>query len=177
MNTITQLLDDPRAPFWDSPLTPDVRETRDDVLARALQRGMKAGMKALGKDPARWKWGRVHTALFRNQTFGKSGISLVERIFNRGPVPVGGGMQQVVSSDWRPDKPFDTYLISSMRQVLDLASLSSSRVMNATGQSGHVGNGHYSDMIKPWSLVQYHDTCWDDADLRKAGFQRLLMKP
>lgn len=176
MNTITQLLDDPRAPFWDRPGTLDVRETRDDVLARALQKGMKAGIKALGRDPLLWKWGTVHTALFRNQSFGKSGIPLIERIFNRGPVPVGGGMQQVVSSDWRPDRPFETYLISSMRQVVDLSSLSSSEVMNATGQSGHVGNGHYADMIQAWRLVQYHPTFWDEADLKKAGFQRLILK-
>lgn len=177
MNTITQLLGDPRAPFWDRPDTLDVRETRDDVLARALQKGMKSGIKALGKDMTRWKWGSVHRALFRNQSFGKSGIALVERIFNRGPIPVGGGMQQVVSSDWRPDKPFDAYLISSMRQVVDLSNLGSSQVMNATGQSGHVGNGHYSDMIRPWSLVRYHPTFWDEADLKKAGFQRLVLKP
>jgi penicillin amidase len=171
INSITELLQYPRGEIWDRPGTLDVRETRDDILALALQKGMKAGIKALGKDMGR------HTALFRNQTFGKSGIPLVERIFNRGPVPVGGGMQQVASSDWRADKPFDTYSISSMRQVIDLSSFDSSQVMNATGQSGHVGNGHYADMILPWSLVRYHPTFWDDAALKSSGFQRLVLRP
>jgi hypothetical protein len=40
-----------------------------------------------------------------------------------------------------------------------------------------VGNGHYSDMIRPWSLVRYHPTFWDEADLKKAGLQRLVLKP
>jgi penicillin amidase len=177
MNSVTELLEDPRAPFWDRPRTDEVRETRDEILGMALQRGMKAGIRALGKDPGLWRWGKVHTALFRNQTFGKSGISLVEKIFNRGPVPVGGGMQQVVSSDWRPDKPFEANLISSMRQIVDLSSLSSSVFMNATGQSGHVGAGHYSDMIAPWRLVKYHPSFWDETDLRKAGVERLVLQP
>jgi penicillin amidase len=177
INTVTELLADPRGAFWDRPDTLDKRETRDEVLATALQKGMKAGIKALGKDPAAWRWGSIHKALFRNQSFGKSGIALVESIFNRGPVPVGGGMQQVSSNEWRPDKPFGVSLISSMRQVVDLSNLSSSQVMNATGQSGHVGNGHYSDMIRPWSLVQYHPVYWTDADLKRAGIQRLLLKP
>jgi penicillin amidase len=177
INTVTELLQDPRGGFWDKPGTLDVRETRDDVLARAMQKGMKAGIKALGKDPGRWRWGAVHTALFRNQTFGKSGIPLVERIFNRGPVPVGGGMQQVASSDWRADKPFDTYSISSMRQIIDLSSFDASQAMNATGQSGHVGSGHYADMIRPWSLVRYHPTFWEDAALKSNGFQRLVLRP
>ncbi len=31
MNTVTELLADPRGPFWDRPATLDVRETRDEV--------------------------------------------------------------------------------------------------------------------------------------------------
>ena len=177
MNTIAELLPDPVAPFWDNPNTLDVRENRDGVLTKALQKGMKAGMKKLGNDVNHWKWGKVHTALFRNQTFGDSGIKPVEAIFNRGPVPVGGGMQQVTSSDWNPDKPFDTRGISSMRMIVDLSDFGASVEMNATGQSGHVGNGHYSDMIKPWSLIQYHAVYWDDAALRKSGTQRLMLRP
>jgi penicillin G amidase len=177
MNTVTALLADPSGAFWNRRTTLDVRETRDQVLARALENGMKAGIKKLGKDISHWKWGAVHTALFRNQSLGQSGIKPVEWLFNRGPVPVAGGMQQVVSSDWRPDKPYEAHVISSMRQIVDLAELSATQVMNATGQSGHVGNGHYSDMIGPWARVEYHPTFWNDEDLKKAGYQRLVIRP
>ena len=86
-------------------------------------------------------------------------------------------MQQVVSSDWDPEKPFETRGISSMRMVVDLSDFGASAVMNATGQSGHVGNGHYSDMIKPWSLVRDHPTYWDEAALRRSGVHRLVLRP
>jgi penicillin amidase len=142
-----------------------------------MEKGMAQGIKRLGKDMSRWKWGAVHTALFRNQSFGKSGIGLIERIFNRGPVPVGGGMQQVVSSDWNVAAPFETYLISSMRMIVDLADLDASATMNATGQSGHVGNRHYSDMIQPWADVRYHPTYWDEAALRTTSMERLVLRP
>ena len=177
MNTVAELLPDPVAPLWDNPNTLDVRENRDQVLTTALQKGMKAGLKRLGKDVGKWKWGTVHMALFRNQTFGDSGIKPVEAIFNRGPVAVGGGMQQVASSDWNPEKPFDARGISSMRMILDLSDFNASVEVNATGQSGHVGNGHYSDMIRPWALVHYHALYWDDAALRKAGLTRLVLQP
>jgi penicillin G amidase len=177
MNSVAELLPDPAAPFWDNPATLDVHENRDGVLATALQKGMKAGIKRLGKDIGQWKWGTVHTALFRNQTFGDSGIRPVEAIFNRGPVPVGGGMQQVSSSDWNPEKPFDTRGISSMRMIVDLSDFNASVELNATGQSGHVGNRHYSDMIKPWALIRYHAVYWDDAALKKAGLVRLVLQP
>jgi penicillin G amidase len=60
---------------------------------------------------------------------------------------------------------------------VDLADLSATQVMNATGQSGHVGNGHYSDMIGPWARVEYHPVFWSDEDLKKAGYQRLVIRP
>ncbi|HET6451473.1 MAG TPA: penicillin acylase family protein, partial [Spirochaetia bacterium] len=49
--------------------------------------------------------------------------------------------------------------------------------VNATGQSGHVGSGHYSDMIVPWARVRYHAVYWDEATLRKAGVTRLVLEP
>jgi penicillin G amidase len=177
MNTVAQLLKAPAHPMWDKPTTMDKAENRDDILVLAMQKAVKRGMKNLGPDIGKWRWGKVHTAVFRNQSLGRSGISLVERIFNRGPIPVGGGMQQVISSDWRADKPFGVSSISSMRQIVDLSDLSASVTMNATGQSGHVGSRHYDDMILPWSRVRYHSTLWDEKSLRSSRTERLVLTP
>jgi penicillin amidase len=177
MNTVLALMKDPGNPFWDNPATLDVRESREDILKTALQKAARAGVKAQGPDMKRWSWGRVHTATFRNQTFGKSGIRLIERIFNRGPVPVGGGMQQVISNDWSPADPFNVFIVSSMRQVIDLSDFGASAVMNATGQSGHAFNRHYDDMISGWAHVTYHPTFWDPAALRAGRTERLLLEP
>jgi hypothetical protein len=49
--------------------------------------------------------------------------------------------------------------------------------MNATNQSGHVGNGRCVDMIEPRRLAGTGPTYWDEAELKKAGVQRLLLKP
>lgn len=176
-NDLLRLMQDPENLFWDNPTTLDVRESRDDVLAAALEKGARAGIKALGSDMRAWRWGAIHGATFRNQTFGRSGISLIERIFNRGPVPVGGGMQQVVSSDWSLDKPFDVTSISSMRQVIDLSNIGASQVMNATGQSGHAFNRHYDDMIDAWAHVRYHATLWNAAELAASRTDRLVLNP
>jgi len=101
----------------------------------------------------------------------------VEKVFNRGPVPVAGGMAQVVSSDWRPDQPFGARNISSMRQIVDLASFSASQIVNTTGQSGHVGAAHYADMIGRWARVEYVPVYWDQEQTAAAGWQRLEMRP
>lgn len=154
-----------------------MRETRDDILAISLDKAVKVGTKAQGKDLGKWRWAREHTAVFRNQSLGKSGIALIERIFNRGPVAVSGGFQQVICTDWKINKPFDVYAVSSMRQIVDMADLSGSVAMHTTGQSGHPGNRHYDDMIGPWSKVRYHSTLWDRKDLEAAGPERLMLLP
>ncbi len=177
MNTVFLMLKNPTHPLWDRTTTLDVKETRDDILVRAFESAVKRGSKAQGNDTRKWRWGRAHTAVFRNLTFGKSGIRLIERIFNRGPFPVGGGFQQVYMTDWKPTAPFDVYAISSMRQIIDLSDLSASVVINATGQSGHTGNRHYDDMIDAWSKVRYHATWWDQAALISSRPDRLVLSP
>lgn len=177
MNAVYLLLKNPTHPMWDKPSTLDVKESRDDILVIALDKAVKRGSKAQGSDMRKWRWGKSHTAVFRNLTFGKSGIGLIERIFNRGPIPVGGGFQQVFSTDWKPSAPFDVYAVSSMRQIIDLSNLSASVTINTTGQSGHTGNRHYDDMIDSWSKVRYHATFWEAAALESSGPERLLLRP
>jgi penicillin amidase len=177
MNTIAQLLPRPENGLWDRRTTPDVRESRDDILAAALARAVKRGTGAQGERLERWRWGREHTAVFRNQSLGESGIALVERIFNRGPVAVGGGFQQVNCTDYKVNEPFGVYAVSSLRQVIDLAYLGGSRTIHTTGQSGHAFHRHYADFIDDWAGGRYHPTLWDVAALRAAGGRRLVLEP
>ncbi len=177
MNAISVMLKDPHHPLWDNPTTLDVQESRDDILGIALQKAVRMGTKAQGPDLKKWKWGKAHTAEFENLTFGKSGIPVIERIFNRGPFPVAGGFQQVFCTDWKTSQPFGTYSVSSMRQIVDLSDLSRSVTIHTTGQSGHPGNPHYDDMIDSWRNLKYHPTLWDSESLESSRPQRLLLMP
>ncbi len=78
----------PGSPFWDDPGTPAV-ETRNGRLAAALDDAGAELRGAIG-DPSRWAWARVHTTTFREQTLGKSGIGILEGMFNAGPYGIPG---------------------------------------------------------------------------------------
>jgi penicillin amidase len=177
LDAMFRLMKEPRHPFWDNVWTPDVRETRDDVLASALQKAVAKGTKSQGRRLEAWRWGRDHTAVFRNQSLGKSGIGPIERIFNRGPFPVPGGIQQVFCTDWKISAPFGVSSVSSLRHIVDFADPSSSLAANTTGQSGHPGSRHYADMIEDWRRVRYHPTFWDPASLAASRPERLLLSP
>jgi penicillin amidase len=175
-NAVHFLLQDPENRFWDDITTPE-RETRDEILVRAFRRGYQQLVEKAGKNPKKWRWDKIHTITFVNQTLGKSGISLIEKIFNRGPYPVGGGPTQVNAEGWDRKKPFDVLHIPSMRQIVDMADLTRTRTILPTGQSGHPGNRHYADMVDRWRKVQYQPALWDRKEIEKQSEGRLLLLP
>ena len=52
MQTVTELLDKPRSPWWDNKLTPGVTEGEAEILRQALVEARLDLTKELGKDPA-----------------------------------------------------------------------------------------------------------------------------
>ncbi len=177
MDAFYGLLQKPDNEWWDDIRTVDRVETRDDILVRALTQGYDAAVERMGEDINSWKWGEVHTALFANETFGESGIPIIEAIFNRGPVPASGGSELVNAVGWSIQRPFEVVSVPSMRQIIDLSNLSNSLMMHTTGQSGHAGHRHYDDFIDPWRLIEYHPTFWERAEVEENSREHLRLIP
>ena len=176
-STIYTLLQDPANPWWDDLGTAEVRESRDDILARAFVKGYRDAVKRAGDKMDKWRWGKLHTVEFRNATLGESGIGPIEAIFNRGPFEVQGGNTQVNSIHWSMKDPFKVNFVVSEREIVDLGDLSRSLSVHTTGQSGHPTHRHYDDYIDPWRNVEYHPTLWQRADVEKASRERLRLLP
>ena len=176
-NAFYYLLKDPQNGWWDDLGTPGVKETRDQILARAFRKGYRAAVKKMGANPEKWQWGKVHTAVFKNQSLGKSGIKPIENIFNRGPIEVPGGNTTVDVALWNLDKPFEVVHIASQRSIVDLGNLGGSLMVHTTGQSGHATHRHYDDFIRAWRDVLYHPTLWERSEVEKASREKLLLEP
>ncbi len=142
----------PDDPWWDDKRTPQV-ETRDDDVVRALDEATTELSGLQGSDPKAWRWGALHTLLVQNQSFGQSGISLIERIFNRGPVETSGGESIVDATGWTPKNGYVVDWVPSMRMVLDLSDLDASTWVHLTGASGHAYDPHYADQLDAWQNV------------------------
>jgi penicillin amidase len=175
-NAVHFLLQDPSAALWDDITTP-ARETRDEILVRSFRRGYSSLVDAEGNDPRKWRWDKIHTITFVNQTLGKSGVAPLEKIFNRGPFPVPSGPTEVNAEAWDRKRPFEVTLYPSMRFIVDMGSLSHALSVLPTGQSGHPGNRHYDDFIRLWQKVEYHPALWDRADIERASRSKLILTP
>jgi penicillin amidase len=157
---VRQIADDPNDPWWDSQLTPDVVEDRETLMAGSFAQAVTDLQDLLGRDPAQWRWGELHSATFRNQTLGESGIGPIEALFNRGPFATGGGESLVNATGWTTGS-FEVDWLPSMRMIVDLSDLDRSLSVHTTGQSGHAYAPHYADLAPLWAAVQYYPMRWN----------------
>lgn len=174
---VREILKDPNNPWWDDVDTDPV-ETRDEILAKSFREAYRWCQKKMGKSMDKWKWGKLHTATFRNQSLGKSGVAPIEMIFNRGPVPVGGSTDLVDATSYNMAKDsFKVVWIPSMRMIIDLSDLSNSLLVHTTGESGHPYNKHYDDMIPLWQKGKNIPLLWTRKDVDAHAKARLKLIP
>ena len=149
---VTRLLARPGDPWWDNRATPGLVETRNEIVRQAMVSARIELTTTLGKDPARWQWGRLHRLTLEHPVLGGQTVPApVRALVNRGPYDLGGGSAIVDATGWTSSKGYAVDRVPSMRMVVDLADLDRSRWVNLTGASGHPGDAHYADQTQAWA--------------------------
>ena len=171
------LLATPDSPWWDVAATP-ARETAPDIL-RAAQDDATAELdRRLGDRPAGWRWGALHRLTLRNASFGTSGIAPIEWLFNAGPAGVSGGSAIVDATGWdAASGGYEVDAVPSMRMVVDLAHLDTSRWVQLTGNSGHAFDAHYDDQFGLWRTGRNLPMRWDREGIRRTAADTLTLRP
>ncbi|MEL6209487.1 MAG: penicillin acylase family protein, partial [Pseudomonadota bacterium] len=79
----------------------------------------------------------------------------------------------------RGARPFENVHASGLRMALDFADLDRSRIVIATGQSGHPLSRHYDDLAAIWGRGDTIPMSMRDADARLGalGEMRLIPRP
>ena len=146
------LLKEPNDSWWDDVTTDGVIEDRDDILAAAMAAARDELVRRQARRAVDWTWGHQHRLRLDHRTLGRSDWGLVRWLFNRGDHQVGGGGEAVDATTW--DAAGDSYEVTSapsMRMVVSMADLDSSRWVNLTGVSGHAFDAHYVDQADLWA--------------------------
>jgi penicillin amidase len=179
MVVMEQLLKDPKNDWWDDKTTPGVTEGSGEILKRALVEARLDLARELGKVPATWRWGRLHSLDLTHQVMGADGVpELVQNLFNRDDIELGGGNSIVNANAWNASKPgYDVTSGPSMRMVVDLGNLDASRWVNSTGQSGHAYDDHYSDQVDAWAANETFAWPFSATAVRDATDDELTLVP
>lgn len=170
------LLSQPDSPWWDRPETEAV-EGRDDLLRAAAEAAASELSRDQGDEPADWRWGRMHTLTVRNQSFGTSGVGIVEWLFNTDPVGVSGGSAIVNATGWDAADGYEVKAVPSMRMIVDLADLDASRWIQLTGNSGHAFHRNYDDQLELWRTGETLPMRWEETSIEAEAAQTLTLEP
>ncbi|MGC9667213.1 penicillin acylase family protein [Planosporangium sp. 12N6] len=173
---VRALLDDPASAWWDDRST-RARETRDEIVAAAMRDAYDELSQRLGGDPSTWRWGALHEITVRNQSFGTSGIAPIEWLFNVGPAPTSGGGSIVNATGWDARNGYQVDWVPSMRMVVDLSNLDTSRWVQLMGQSGHAFSPHYRDQFELWRTGGTLPMRWERATIAREAKHTLTLHP
>ena len=170
------LVKDPDSPWWDNQETPRV-ETRDLIFQQAFAAAVEEMESLQGSNPEYWNWGDLHTMTFYNQTLGRSGVAVIDMLFNRGPFRTSGGSSMVNNTGYDITESFEGLGLPSQRMVVDLSDLTNAFSIHPTGQSGHAFHTHYIDMADLWRNIDYHPMLWDRGQIEAAAEGHLRLVP
>jgi len=191
MQAMSVLLTKPRSTWWDDKRTAGVTEGESEVLRKALVQARLQLTEELGKEPADWRWGKLHQLTLRHQVLGGDDVpGVVSMLFNRGPFDLPGGSAIVDANGWNaadavadnqpngtPSRAYDVNWAPSMRMVVDLGHLDASQWVNQTGNSGHVYADSYDDQTKAWAKNELFDWPFSEKAVKDAGGDELTLKP
>ncbi len=171
LRVMAQLVREGTSSWFDDIASPGT-ETRDDIIRKSLREAVGELDRRLGSDNRMWRWGDLHTVELRHP-FGRR--KPLDRIFNIGPFPAGGGPTALMSCEYSLNEPFGVTVGPSFRQIFDLAGDGAIRSVLPSGQSGQAFHRHYDDQTRLWLNGGYRVSSFTARALD--GAERLLLEP
>jgi penicillin amidase len=168
------VIGDPRSPWFDNRSTPNVTETRDDIVRQAADEAL-AGLRARFGQPDTWRWDEAHAVTFSHPL--SDGGRVLDWFFSRGPVAVNGDSTTVNKTTTDLRRPYATSEAASYRQILDIGAWDVSLGVNITGQSGHPRSPHYFDQNRLWRQGEYRPLAFTSKAVEAATVSRLELVP
>ncbi|MCZ6840952.1 MAG: penicillin acylase family protein [Alphaproteobacteria bacterium] len=167
LNSRTQWCDD-----IDTPAIEDCTAT----VSTAFEKAIGELSERLGDAPAAWRWGELHVARFEHPVLRR--IPVLRDLFAVA-IPTSGGDFTISRGTPRSTRasPFTHVHGAGLRAIFDLSDLDSSRLMIATGQSGHVRSEFFADTTPGWRDGRYLVLKGDPAALRKETIGELTLVP
>ena len=116
------------------------------LLTETLNEAVADLVARFGPDPATWRWGAAHKAVFAHPLLGQ--LPVLRRI---GRIAIEApGSDATVFAEAGGATDFQAVLGPEFRGVYDLADLDRSRFVVAPGQSGNLFSAHARDFLQRW---------------------------
>ncbi len=138
---------------WCDDITTPPDETCAETMGEAFDAAAARLVALYGEDPAAWRWGDAHQAVFAHPLL--TGAPLLDRLFTVRAPHGGDGTTVNVGHFAFGGEDFHTVHGASLRAIYDLSDLDRSLFVVAPGQSGHPLSPHYRDLAALWASGGY----------------------
>lgn len=171
--------------WFDDVTTPDVKETRDDILRKSFHEAIEILTEKASPNDANWQWGKWHTLTVRH-LFGQKSNDAVARFFNFETVPSIGTATTINNGEYyfRQSDPDGKALVNlehkvgaSSRRVIDLSNPKSFRAILPGGNSGEPASPHYNDQLPLWRKGKLRDFVTNPDALQSPKFLKTELLP
>ncbi len=132
-------------PLYDDKTTADKKESRDDIIRKSMGEATAQLKETLGRNPKKWKWGRVHKMYFEHPLGSKLSF------FNLKPIPTNGEHHTINSGFWEINNPFKMDSGGVIRMMVDFSEPEKATIISPPGQSGAYTSPHYDDLAQLWA--------------------------
>lgn len=148
---------------------------KEVLLGKAMENAVQELETLLGKKMDNWKWGNLHQVVFQHALSVRKPL---DRVFNVGPIPVGGDTDTVCQSSSQPDEGYQANLANpSYRQILDFSDFNRSLWVKPPGQSGRVGSPHFKDQVVSWMKGDFFPMVWDRKEVESIAQRAMQLLP
>ncbi len=169
-----QIVLDDTQPWFDDQSTPDLKESREEMIRRAGKSVLARLKKQLGADPASWQWGRVHTMRFdnpiRRSGFGRAWLG-------SGPYPVNGSGETLYRGWYSFNDPSQVTYAAALRMVVDFGDSEKVRAVLAGGSTARTFHPHQKDQIEAYVSGAPMHWWFSDKAIEAHAVSRLRLLP
>jgi len=167
---VIELLENPDASLGRDPVA-----TRDAILLESLASAVGEVSAALGDDPSRWAWGKLHHAQF-NHALEPLADDPTRAQMSVDRLAMGGSAFSPRAASYR-SSDFRITSGASFRMVLDVGNWDQSMTINTPGQSGDPFSPHYRDLAPLWATGDYVPLLYSRQAVEGSASQVLKLAP
>ncbi|HAZ12810.1 MAG: hypothetical protein A2X86_04105 [Bdellovibrionales bacterium GWA2_49_15] len=159
--------------WWDDVRTPEIKETREDIIYRAYSLAIASLDEQFGDQIENWWWGRLHAVEFQH-FLGR--VKPLNYLFNVGPYMTSGGTHEVNAVAYpRHEDTFAPNVGPATRRLIDLADTGESWGVLPTGESGHLLSPHYRDQALLYTHGEYRKQWFNWEKIEAHEHDRLIL--
>jgi penicillin amidase len=172
IRSVPKLIRTDDSPWWNNVNTSE-RETKKDILEKALKNSLEELSQQWGRDSQKWEWQKT-VVLEHPHPLGAQ--KPLDRIFNVKAPPVTANEESVNKLPFtlNPDGINKVNSGPAMRIIIDFANVEAAESILPTGQSGNLFSPWYRDQTEMYAHGQYRPMLMNESMIKNSAKGKLL---